>query len=146
MPRSTVRIALLYAAMTLLAPLAFSQLSAPSEQVCKVVESPTRFAHKTIAVEGILSPSDHSLGLYGLACFPTEDHNVSIEAILPASWANTETGSKLRSILKRGHNAQVRLIGIFEDTGGPFGPDVARFRFTVSQVVSAEKGSRLGVR
>jgi hypothetical protein len=132
MPRSTLRIALLYVAVTLLPSLAFSQLSSPPEQVCDVVESPARFAHKTIAVEGILSPSDHSLGLYGLACIPTEDNNVSIETILPTSWAITETGRKLRSILKRGHNAQVRLIGIFEDTGGPFGPDVARFRFTVS--------------
>ena len=145
MPISRVRITLL-CAVTSLPTLAFSQLSTPTEQVCGVVESPSHFAHKTIAVEGILSPSDHSLGLYGLACIPTENHNVSIEAILPAAWENTETGRKLRSILKRRRNAHVRLIGTFEDAGGPFGPDVARFRFTISQVLSAEKTGRLGVR
>ena len=146
MPTSTVRIALLYAATTLLPTPSFSQLSTPTEQVCRVVESPSRFAHRTITVEGILSPSDHSLGLFGVACIPTEDHNVSIEAVLPASWANTKRGRKLLSILKRGHNAHVRLVGIFEDTGGPFGPDVARFRFTISQVLSVEKAGPLGAR
>jgi hypothetical protein len=139
MPIFRVRITLFLWALTLLPMLAFSQSSAPTEQVCDVVDTPLRFDHKTIELEGILSPSDHSLGLYGLACIPTEDHNVSVEAILSPSWENTEAGRKLRSILKRRRNARVRLIGTFESTGGPYGPDSARFRFTIAQVLSAEK-------
>ncbi len=147
MPTSRVRTALFYAAATLLPTLAFSQSSTATAQVCDVVDSPSRQDHRTIELEGILSASYHSLGLYGLTCIPTEGHDVSIEASLPASWEGTEAGRKLRSILKRRRSARVRLIGTLESTGCPCGPDGARFRFTISQVLSADKAGPLpGVR
>lgn len=104
---------------------------------CQVVAAPENYNQKPLLIDAILSPGEHSLLLYGATCVPREDYNVTTQAILPDSWNSTEAGKKLSKILRHHHNAKVELVGTFESVGGPFGPDVARFRFSISQVKSA---------
>jgi hypothetical protein len=103
---------------------------------CDVVASPADYNRKALLVEVLLSPSDHSLSLYGAACAPKEGVNITTQAVLPASWQALPNGKKLEAILRHHRNARVELVGTFESDGGPYGPDVARFRFSVSQVSS----------
>jgi hypothetical protein len=105
----------------------------PVVNVCDVVASPADYNRKLLSVTVILSPSDHSLSLYGTECVPKEDYNVTTQAILPAVWDSLPNGKKLRTILKHRHKARVELVGTFESDRGPYGPDVARFRFSISQ-------------
>jgi len=101
---------------------------------CNVVASPSDYNGKTLSVEAILWPSDHSLSLYGAACVPKEGHDVTTQAILPATWESLPNGKKLRAILKHQRPAKVELVGTFESRGGGYGPDAARFRFSITQV------------
>jgi len=106
---------------------------------CDVVASPARYNGQALSVKGILWPSDHSLSLYGAECVPREGHNVTTQAILPTRWESLPNGKKLRGILKRKRPATVEVVGIFERGGEPYGPDAARFRFSISQIRSASE-------
>ena len=111
----------------------------PVVNVCDVVASPADYNRKLLSVTVILSPSDHSLSLYGTECVPKKGYNVTTQAILPAAWDSLPNGKKLRTILKHRHKARVELVGTFESDRGPYGPDVARFRFSISQINSVSK-------
>jgi len=126
----------------LFAPLwARGQAATETKKVdfCRVVASPTDYDRQTLSVEVILWPSEHSLSLYGAACVPKEGYNVTTQAALPEKWESSPNGKKLSEILKRHRSAKVEVVGIFESNGGPYGPDVARFRFSISQIKSASE-------
>jgi hypothetical protein len=53
----------------------------PVVNVCDVVASPADYNRKLLSVTVILSPSDHSLSLYGTECVPKEDYNVTTLSI-----------------------------------------------------------------
>lgn len=106
---------------------------------CQVVAAPADYNKKVLSVEVILWPSEHSLSLYGAACVPREDYNVTTQAVLPTAWETLPNGKKLRAILKHQRPAKVQLVGTFESDGEPYGPDVARFRFSISQIISVSK-------
>jgi hypothetical protein len=92
-----------------------------------------------VTVEGILFPSEHSLALYSPSCKPTEKFDVSIQAVLPTGWESFPNGKQLRKFLKRGKPASVTVTGMFESGADRYGPDVARFRFTITAISSVEK-------
>ena len=114
-----------------------------THDICSVVDSPSSYDHQKIEVQAILSPSQHSLGIFGAGCLPTASQDVTTEAILPTSWDENEAGRKLRTILRHGRNARVQVVGIFESVNSRYGPDVARFRFTVSEIESVTEAGPL---
>lgn len=110
---------------------------------CVVVASPAEYNGKTLSIEVILSPSEHALYLYGPDCIrPGEGYDDTTQAVLPTGWESLPNGKKLRLILKRGRQAKVEVIGIFESGDRRYGPDgAARFRFVISELSSVEKAS-----
>lgn len=115
--------------------------------LCQVVAAPATYNEKAVSVEGILSPGEHSLALYNPTCRPKEGFNVSIQAVLPPAWESTQNGKHLQKFLRGHKEAQVALRGTFESGGGPYGPDAARFRFSISEISSvAEVGKVVGAR
>jgi hypothetical protein len=120
------------------------QIGAPPQNVnyCDVVASPADYDGKILSVGVILSPSEHLLTLYGTACVPKQGYNVTTQAILPDSWESLPNGKKLRGILKRGRDAKVKLVGMFDNSGKDYGLDAIRFRFSISQVNSVSHWDR----
>jgi hypothetical protein len=106
--------------------------------LCDVVASPSGYNQKVLTVEGILFPSEHSLALYSLSCKPTEQSDVSVQAILSQGWESLPNGKHLRKFLSKGKPAHVKVTGTFESGADRYGPDVARFRFTVTGISSVE--------
>jgi hypothetical protein len=126
----------------------FGLPAVPSSDVdyCIVVAPPTKYNLKSISVTVILEPSEHSLSLYSPACLPREGHDVTTEAILPSSLETLANGKKLSAILRRRHRASVEVVGAFESGDDRYGPDVARFRFAISEVKSVSKAKPPDVR
>lgn len=111
-----------------------AQAEPTSMNFCDVVTSAVRYDGQTLSVEAILLPSEHSLSIYGSACVPHEGYNVTTQAILPSAWESQPSGKRLREILKHRRSARVVVVGIFESSGGPYGPDAARFRFSITKI------------
>jgi hypothetical protein len=107
--------------------------------LCDVLVSPAVYNQKVVVVEGILSPSIHSLFLSSPSCKPKEDLDLTTQAVLPSSWESLPNGKQLRKFLHRGKSASVKLIGMFEADAHRYGPDGARFRFTITGVFSVER-------
>jgi hypothetical protein len=132
---------------TILLALIFtaSQLSSarqpPAEiDLCKLVAAPSEYNGKVLTVEGVLYPSDHSIALYSPACAPKEDSDLSMQAVLPEAWESWPKTKRLRTLLKERKPAHVKVTGLFEFGVDHYGPDVARFRFTISEISSVEAG------
>jgi Flp pilus assembly CpaE family ATPase len=70
---------------------------------------------------------------------PKEDFDVRTEAILPPSVESLRHGKKLRKFLHRRKSASVKVIGTFEYSGHPYGPEGTPFRFVISEITSVEK-------
>ena len=51
-------------------------------------------------------------------------------------------GRKLTSILDHGRSAHVEMVGTFQATAGPYGPDVMPFRFMITGLNSVVKAQR----
>lgn len=121
-----------------------ARAQAPTEpkkvNFCDVVTSPAHYNGQTLSVDVILWPGEHSLSMFGAACAPKEGYDTA-ETILPTGWESLPNGKKLRGILKHGRPAKVTVVGIFESSGGRYGPDAARFRFSISQINSVSKYS-----
>jgi len=107
--------------------------------LCDVFVSPAAYNQRVVSVEGVLSPSVHSLFLSSPSCKPKEDLDLTTEAVLPSSWESLPNGKQLRKFLHRGKSASVKLIGTFEADAHRYGPDGARFRFVVTEISSVEK-------
>jgi hypothetical protein len=109
---------------------------------CQVVTSPAKYDKQVLSMEGILSPGEHSLVFYSASCFPKEGSDYRILAVLSPDYDSSPNGKKLSKILRSRRDARVTLSGRFESSGGPYGPDVAPFRFSVSEIMSVEKSPK----
>jgi hypothetical protein len=109
---------------------------------CDVVASPADYNQKILSIEVVLSPSFHSLFLYGVGCVPREDYDVTTEAVLPTSWESLPNGKRLRAFLKHGRNAKVTVVGTFEGGEKRYGLDGQRFRFSISHISSVLPDSK----
>lgn len=109
-----------------------------SARFCDIVSSPESYDGKTLSIDAILQPSFHSLSLYDSACVSKQGFDVSTEAILSDGWDSQPIGKKLRNLIRHGQAANVRLVGTFRSSVTR-GQDGQRFRFSVSQVISASK-------
>jgi hypothetical protein len=118
------------------------QLSLPAQphtevDLCKVVMASSEYNRKVLTVEGVLYPSDHSLALYSPSCAPREGSDVSMQAVLPTAWESWPKSKRLRTLLiKKRKPAHVKVTGLFESGVDRYGPDIARFRFTISEISS----------
>ncbi len=119
--------------------LAWPQQPPAEIDICKLVAAPSEYNGKMLSVEGILLPSDHSVLLYRPSCKPRESFDVGIEAVFPPDWVSSPAGKKLRKLFSHRTNASVKLIGTFESGAGRYGPDAARFRFTITEISSVRK-------
>ena len=111
---------------------------------CQVVTSPAKYDKQILSIEGILSPNEHSLVFYNASCTPKEGSDNRILAVLSPDYDSSPNGKKLSKILRSRRDARVTLSGRFEGSGGPYGPDVAPFRFSVSEIMSVEKSPKAG--
>src|SRR5271170_6335713 len=69
--------------------------------LCDVFLSPAAYNLKEVSVEGVLSPSFHSLFLSSPSCRHKEGLDLTTEAILPPSWDSLPNGKHLRKFLHR---------------------------------------------
>jgi len=106
--------------------------------LCDVLVSPAVYNQKLVAVEGVLSPSIHSLFLSSASCKSKEDLDLTTQAVLPPSWESLPNGKQLRKFLRHGKSASVKLIGTFEADAHRYGPDGARFRLSIKGILSVE--------
>jgi hypothetical protein len=111
--------------------------------LCEVVASPDVYNGKMLSVEGTLLPGEHSVLLYSPSCKPKESFDVGIEAVFPPGWASSPNGKRLHKLFNHRTNASVKLIGTFESGAGRYGPDAAEFRFTIREIISVEKASKV---
>ena len=107
--------------------------------LCEVVASPDGYNGKMLSLEGILLPGEHSVLLYSPSCKPKESFDVGIQAVFPPDWVSSPNGKQLHKLFDHRSNACVKLIGTFESGAGRYGPDVARFRFTITEISSVKK-------
>jgi hypothetical protein len=112
------------------------KIVAKSANFCDVVSSPGSYTGKVLEVDVSISPSEHDLFLYQSACESDRNHDVTTQAVLPDQWLQLPNGRKLSAYLRRHRPAKVHLIGTFESSGGPFGPENYPFRFSVSEITA----------
>ena len=106
---------------------------------CTAVKSPEKYDKKVISTKGILLPGEHSAGFYSPACTPSETNKVNTQGVLEESASPKPLVMKLRRLLKSQSAAKVEAEGVFYSDGGPFGPDVATFRFVIQRLKFVEK-------
>jgi hypothetical protein len=105
---------------------------------CEVVTLPKDYDGKLLSVEVILVPSEQTLSLFGADCLHLGYDRVT-EAHLPNNWITLPNGRALSGILRRHLPAKVKLIGTFDSSSGRYGPDGARFQFSISRIISVSK-------
>lgn len=127
------------AIMLQVAVSARAQLQPKEINLCDVVASPDGYNGKVLSVEGILLPGEHSVLLYSPSCKPKEGLDVGIQAVFPPEWASSPNGKALHKLFNHRKSASVKLVGTFESGTGRYGPDVARFRFTITEISSVRK-------
>jgi hypothetical protein len=110
--------------------------------LCEVVASPDKYNGKVLSVEGVLLPGEHSVLLYSPSCKPKESFDVGIQAVFSPEWVSSPNGKQLHKLFNHRADASVKLIGTFESGTGRYGPDAARFRFTIKEISSAKKAPR----
>jgi hypothetical protein len=137
-PTSTVR-ALMLAIILLPEASAQTPQGTVKVELCEVVASPDEYNGRVLSVEGVLIHGEHSVLLYSPWCKPKESFDVGIQAVFPAEWVSSANGKKLYKLFKHSKNADVKLIGTFENGTGRYGPDAARFRFTIIEISSVKK-------
>jgi hypothetical protein len=126
-------------ALIFMAPQLSSSRQLPVEiDLCKLVAASSEYNGKVLTVEGVLYHGDHSLALYSPSCAPKEGSDVSMQAVLPMAWESWPKSKRLRVLLNKRRPAHVKVTGLFESGADRYGPDVARFRFTISEVSSVE--------
>ena len=106
--------------------------------LCEVVASPDGYNGKILSVEGVLLPGEHSVLLYSPSCKPKESLDVGIQAVFPPDWVSSPNGKRLYKLISHRSNASVKLIGMFESGTGRYGPDAAKFRFTITEIPSVK--------
>src|ERR1700728_3249054 len=126
-------------ALIFMAPQVSSSRQLPVEiDLCKLVAAASEYHGKVLTVEGVLYPGDHSLALYSPSCAPKEGSDVSMQAVVPTAWESWPKSKRLRVLLNKRKPAHVKVTGLFESGADRYGPDVARFRFTITEISSVE--------
>lgn len=126
-------------ALIFMAPQLSSSRQLPVEiDLCKLVAASSEYNGKVLTVEGVLYSGDHSLALYSPSCAPKEGSDVSMQAVLPMAWESWPKSKRLRVLLNKRRPAHVKVTGLFESGADRYGPDVTRFRFTISEIFSVE--------
>lgn len=117
---------------------------APVVSFCEMVSAPEKYDKKVVFTEALMSPGEHSVIFYDPQCTPTQENNVSTQISFPESWNSTKLGKELSDLFRHDRTARVQAEGIFYGSGGPYGPDVARFRFVPQQITAVEAVSKRG--
>jgi hypothetical protein len=142
MSNSTVlRIKIVLLAIISQSALAQTPQQPGAANLCEVVASPDSYNGKVLSVEGVLLPGEHSVLLYSPSCKPKVGVDVGIQALFPEEWASSPNGKKLHKLFSHRTNASVRLIGTFDGGTSRYGPDAARFRFTIWTISWVKKAS-----
>ena len=105
---------------------------------CEVVTLPNDYDGKVLSVDVVLVPGEHTLSLFGADCLRLGYDRVT-DAQLPNNWTTLPNGRALKGILRQHLSARVKLIGTFDSSRGPYGPDGARFQFSISRILSVSK-------
>ena len=106
---------------------------------CEMVSAPQKYDKATVSTEALMSPGEHSVVFYDPGCKPTKENNVSTQISFPKDWNSSKLGKKLSNLFRHGRTARVRADGIFYGSGGPYGPDVSRFRFIPRRITGVEE-------
>ena len=104
---------------------------------CEVVTLPKDYG-KVLSVDVVLVPGEHTPSLFGADCLRLGYDRVT-DAQLPNNWTTLPNGKALNEILRQHLSARVKLIGTFDSSNGPYGPDGARFQFSISRILSVSK-------
>ena len=92
--RSSMANAVMLMIILTVAVSARAQPESITANLCDVLSSPAEYNHKVVSVEGVISPSIHSLFLSSPRC-RQENADFTTQAVLPASW---ETPTQWQSI------------------------------------------------
>lgn len=131
----------LIALIPLLANIADAGETIPEPQIvnyCEVVTLPNDYDGKVLSADVVLVPGEHTLSLFGADCLRLGYDRVT-DAQLPNNWTTLPNGKALKEILRQILSARVKLIGTFDSSKGPYGPDGARFQFSISRILSVSK-------
>jgi hypothetical protein len=105
-----------------------------------VVESPAAYSGKEILTKGVLVASEDSLAFYSPACLPSSTNSIgTTQGVISDSVKPAGLAKKLRRLFKKHAAVKVEAEGDFSSSGGPFGSDIASFRFVIRQLRSVEK-------
>ena len=106
-----------------------------SVNYCEVVTLPKDYDGKVLSIDVILVPGEHVLSMFGADCQHLGYDRVT-EAELPNNWITLANGRALSRILRRHLSARVKLIGTFDCSKVRYGPDGARFLFSISRIIA----------
>ena|ERR1039458_8267920 len=138
-----IMIALVFVFVPSIAVTANTDRQASVVSFCEMVSDPEKYDKKVVSTVALMFPGEHSVIFYDPRCTPTQENNVSTQISFPQSWDSTKLGKKLSNLLRHGRTARVRAGGIFYGSGGPYGPDVARFRFVPQEITAVEAVSKI---
>ncbi|MGC2657450.1 MAG: hypothetical protein WA324_05705 [Bryobacteraceae bacterium] len=108
-------------------------------EFCDILKSPELFNKKSIVTEGVLLPGEHSVAFYNPHCMPSESNKVNTQGVLENSARPEALVRKVQRLFRKQAPAKIEAAGVFYSDGGPFGPDVARFRFVIQRLKSVQK-------
>jgi hypothetical protein len=117
-----------------------AQESPKKVMFCTILSSPERYDKELVETDIVLNPGYHSLVAFDPACAPKDANPTTAEAVLPEALSSTAAGRKLSGILRRQHRANARVLAVFYGSGGPYGPDAARFRLVIERLETVEEG------
>ena len=109
---------------------------------CDLLAAPQEYDKREVATEALIQSSDHEVHVYSPNCRSTGtgDRSASIE--LPSGWQSTKLGKRLSNILRHDRAAKVAFEAVFQNSGGPYGPEGTRFHFVLRRLVSVDELSK----
>jgi hypothetical protein len=138
--RTTVGLALLLVSCLAVAAGTDDRIS--KVPFCEMVSAPQKYDKMVVSTEALMSPGEHSVIFYDPGCMPTQENNVGTQISFPKGWDSTKLGKKLSKLFRHDRTARVRAEGTFYGSGGPYGPDVARFRFVPQRITGVQEVSK----
>lgn len=115
-------------------------------ELCELQKRPAEYAGKKVELQTTLATSEEFRVLRDAACPPllnpdSGKHDV-IEAVFDNGRYDIDSSAKkkLEKLLKRDHQAEVHIVGIFVDPGKYFGHQMCcRYQVKIQQLLSVEK-------
>ena len=122
--------------------------SAGALSVCEVLTSPNKYVGKTITLTAILAGNEEFWAFSYGTCQPKPTELEGKHPLIAPSFSegrydfHSPIEKKLNKILKKEHQAQVTVVGMFTDPGHYFGHQLCcRYKLEVERFVSVEKVS-----